>query len=256
MIDHSENLRIALLGMSDNRITEDLVRFLGEEGVKLDVLILQSPNFKGNLARLKRKFAAAGFIATLRRMSYAVTKVVARRFGGAGSSSSVEKNETILVRDPNGDDVKKILEERNIDVLLLSTDSIIRRSVFSTPKRATLNAHPGKLPQYRGLGGLAVQVARGIAPSMSVHIVNEGIDTGPVLLREELPTRILDVNQTEREQILTAWQAKLFARTLQNIASGTATVIDTFLEPSNMTRGVTRAFAERAWAGSSSRGKG
>lgn len=256
MIDRSENLRIALLGMSDNRITEELVRFLDEEGVRLDVLILQSPNFRGNFARLKRKFAAAGFTATVRRVSFAFMKVIARNFGDAGSPSDVEKNEIILVKDPNGDDVKRILEERDIDVLLLSTDSIIRRSVFSIPKRATLNAHPGQLPQFRGLGGLVVQVARGVAPSMSVHIVNEGIDTGPVLLREDLPARILHVDQNEREEILTAWQAKLFARTLRSIASGNATIIDTFLEPSNMTRGVTRAFAERTWAGSRSRMKG
>jgi folate-dependent phosphoribosylglycinamide formyltransferase PurN len=152
--------------------------------------------------------------------------------------------------------VKDILERCDIDVLLLSTDSIIHRSVFSVPRRATLNAHPGQLPQFRGLGGLVVQVSRGVAPSMSVHIVNEGIDTGPVLLREDLPERILWVDQSEREQVLTEWQAKLFALTLRKMASGNAKIVDTFLEPSNMTRGVSRAFAECTWAESKSRMSG
>jgi len=241
-------LRVALLGMSDNRITMDLISFLANEGVELKAVILQVPDLKANLNRLKRKLAAAGLRETILRIRFAVARIAARKFYGHENPVGTEKSNTFFVSDPNDEEVTRIIGRRGIDVLLLSTDSIIRKRVFSAPGRVTLNAHPGKIPQFRGLGGLVVQVFRDVAPSMSVHMVNEGIDTGPVLLRETLPDRVLFVNNDERQQILTQWQAKLFARVLQKLASGSATVIDTFLEPSNMTRGVTSAFAARAWA--------
>lgn len=248
-------LRVALLGMSDNRITMDLISFLDNEGVELDAVILQVPDLKANLSRLRRKLAAGGLRETILRIRFAITRIAARKFGGNKNPVETERSNTFFVSDPNGAEVTRIIERRDIDVLLLSTDSIIRKGIFSAPGRVTLNAHPGKIPQFRGLGGLVVQVSRGVAPSMSVHIVNEGIDTGPILLRETLPDRVMCVKSDERQQLLTEWQAKLFARVLQKLASGSAKVVDTFLEPSNMTRGVTSAFAERTWASAGRRTK-
>ena len=237
----SQPLKVALLGMSDNAVTQTLLAELAECGVACEVVILQVPDFRTNLRRLKRKLLAGGLKATLQRVFYAL------RSRGSYSGAKETRETIVYVRDPNGQEIKDTLQSHDIDVLLLSTDSMISRDVFLIPNRATLNAHPGKIPQYRGLGGLVAQVARGVSPSMSVHQVNEGVDTGPVLRRSRLPDEVLTTDAAIREALITQTQAKMFAKVLEDIRKGRAIPIDTFTEASNMTRGIPAKDSERAW---------
>jgi folate-dependent phosphoribosylglycinamide formyltransferase PurN len=69
------------------------------------------------------------------------------------------------------------------DLLLLADSGIVPRSVLAIPRHATLNAHPGILPHYRGLDPelWAIQDGRFEAIGCTLHIVDPGIDTGPIL---------------------------------------------------------------------------
>ena len=50
-------------------------------------------------------------------------------------------------------------------VLITATDAILKRSIFSAARIATLNGHPGWLPGYRGLGATWYQMERGLPPA-------------------------------------------------------------------------------------------
>ena len=69
------------------------------------------------------------------------------------------------------------------DLLLLADSGIIPRSVLAVPRFATLNAHPGLLPHYRGLDPelWAIDEGRFDAIGCTLHLVNAGIDTGSIL---------------------------------------------------------------------------
>jgi hypothetical protein len=80
----------------------------------------------------------------------------------------------------------------------------------------------------------------GLLPAISVHFVDEGVDTGPLVLRQTIdPKHFNDVANIDN--VIYAYQAKGFKRALEILeATGDRScTIDTFLEPSRMTRGVT-----------------
>jgi phosphoribosylglycinamide formyltransferase-1 len=56
--------------------------------------------------------------------------------------------------------------------------------------RPTLNIHPSLLPAYPGLHAVERQWADGVHESgATVHLVDEGLDTGPVILQGRIRVR-------------------------------------------------------------------
>jgi folate-dependent phosphoribosylglycinamide formyltransferase PurN len=73
------------------------------------------------------------------------------------------------------------------DVLVLVGSPIVPQALLAVPRLGTVNAHYGLLPAYRGMNVTEWSVLRGDPVGVSVHLVDEGIDTGAILLREEIP---------------------------------------------------------------------
>lgn len=69
------------------------------------------------------------------------------------------------------------------ELLLLVDSGIAPASVLAIPTLATLNAHPGVLPEYRGLDTelWAIDEQRFDAVGCTLHLVDPGVDTGPIL---------------------------------------------------------------------------
>jgi hypothetical protein len=69
------------------------------------------------------------------------------------------------------------------DLLLLGQTGLVPRTVLEIPSLATLNAHPGVLPDYRGMDSdlWAIYERRFERVGCSLHLVDPGIDTGPLL---------------------------------------------------------------------------
>jgi folate-dependent phosphoribosylglycinamide formyltransferase PurN len=134
-------------------------------------------------------------------------------------------------------DRKGILLCEAVDILLLATDAIIRSPVLRIPRLATLNAHPGWVPQFRGLGSNYFEMQEGYLPAVSVHQVDEGVDTGPLIVRRHVavePGEGLDAVDRRVERV----QCELFVEVIRRLEAGTVRYVDTFLEPSNMTQGM------------------
>jgi hypothetical protein len=78
------------------------------------------------------------------------------------------------------------------DILVLAGTGIVSPELLSIPRAATLNAHPALLPWVRGNSVVAHSILKGIALGATCHVVDPGIDTGPVLRR-----RLMDVTRVE-----------------------------------------------------------
>jgi phosphoribosylglycinamide formyltransferase 1 len=83
------------------------------------------------------------------------------------------------------------LEERDVELVVLAgfmellTPAFIRRFAGRI-----VNVHPALLPSFPGLGAIEQAVEHGVkVAGVTVHFVDEGVDSGPIVLQEafELP---------------------------------------------------------------------
>lgn len=85
--------------------------------------------------------------------------------------------------------IKKIVTEKNITAAWLMTFAyIIPKALLSIVPSGFINFHYGLLPQYRGANPVLAQMLNGETESgITVHIVDENIDTGPIVLQQKIP---------------------------------------------------------------------
>jgi len=70
---------------------------------------------------------------------------------------------------------------------------IIGKDVFDIPKHGILNLHCGKLPYYRGRAPISRTIMDGNNfLTMTLHKIDEGVDSGDLLLEEEIEIEIND----------------------------------------------------------------
>jgi phosphoribosylglycinamide formyltransferase-1 len=81
------------------------------------------------------------------------------------------------------------LEGQGVDVIVLAGYMQLLRPAFLErfPKR-NVNVHPSLLPTFPGLRAIDEALAAGVETTgVTVHLVDEGVDTGPVLRQEPVP---------------------------------------------------------------------
>jgi methionyl-tRNA formyltransferase len=85
--------------------------------------------------------------------------------------------------------LKKTATEKNITAAWLMTFAyIIPKSLLNLLPGGFVNFHYGLLPQYRGANPVLAQMLNGETESgITVHIVDENIDTGPIVLQQKIP---------------------------------------------------------------------
>ena len=75
------------------------------------------------------------------------------------------------------------LREIAPDAILLAGADIVPPAVLEIPKLGTINGHYGLLPRYRGMNVTEWSIYHDDPVGVSVHLVDSGIDTGPIVAR-------------------------------------------------------------------------
>jgi methionyl-tRNA formyltransferase len=99
------------------------------------------------------------------------------------------------VEGPDDPRLRRLLIKSRPDILVLAGTGIVPANVLSVPTMVTLNAHFGLLPWVRGVCPLENALLRGVPLGVTVHAVDPGIDTGPLIRRVLLP---VGENDTDR----------------------------------------------------------
>ncbi|PIS47142.1 MAG: methionyl-tRNA formyltransferase [Elusimicrobia bacterium CG08_land_8_20_14_0_20_51_18] len=88
----------------------------------------------------------------------------------------------------DGKELKVILEELKPDLgVAVAYGKLLKKEVLSIPKHGFINAHFSLLPKYRGAAPVRRAIMNGEKETgITVFRIDEGLDTGPVLLREKL----------------------------------------------------------------------
>jgi len=95
----------------------------------------------------------------------------------------------IYVEELNSDDLKDVLIERNISLLVLAGVGIVKDDIISIPGLKILNVHSSVLPGYRGTESeiFALADAKYDLIGNTVHFVNNKIDAGEILSIKKFP---------------------------------------------------------------------
>ena len=114
----------------------------------------------------------------------------------------------------DGENVLTLIQQRQTDYLIIAgCGAIIKDNILSLS--CPINIHPGLLPQFRGLDPVLWAIDKQESLGATVHIMDEGIDTGDILLSEPMraqnPQSILEA----RLQVL-RWGGKLLGEFLKN----------------------------------------
>lgn len=72
------------------------------------------------------------------------------------------------------------------DLVVLGGGGILAPEVIETARLGVINAHPALLPWMRGCGVVGHSLTHGVALGATIHRVDAGIDTGPILARRLL----------------------------------------------------------------------
>jgi len=96
-------------------------------------------------------------------------------------------SEVYSVDNFNGPDCESLLKRINPDLLVLGGSRILKKNILEIPKMGVLNAHPGILPKYRGVDVISWAILNGDNIGVTVHLVDEGIDTGRICAQEIIP---------------------------------------------------------------------
>ncbi|MAG74811.1 MAG: hypothetical protein CL962_04535 [Euryarchaeota archaeon] len=97
--------------------------------------------------------------------------------------------EHVEVSIHNSEQVMPYIKELELDLIVFGGTRIIRGEILDFPKDGVINSHPGLLPECRGSASPAWSVYHDIPIGSSTHFCDNGIDTGQLLLRREVPVK-------------------------------------------------------------------
>ena len=91
-------------------------------------------------------------------------------------------------RDQNDRRAVALLREWSPDLVIFTGGNILRQPVLDVPRLGVLNVHLGFLPEVRGMSAPEWSLLKNVPLGITIHYMDAGVDTGPVLERFELPS--------------------------------------------------------------------
>lgn len=117
--------------------------------------------------------------------------------------------------------VARVLKERAVELVVLAGFMRVLGAEFirEFPMRI-MNIHPSLLPSFPGLDVHKKAIEHGVRFSgCTVHFVDEGVDSGPIIIQAVVPISADDSADTLAEKIL-AYEHKLYPEAIQLFSEG------------------------------------
>lgn len=124
-----------------------------------------------------------------------------------------------------------ILEEKRIELVVLAGYlSILGENMVRKYKNKIINVHPSLIPSFCGKGFYGERVHRGVLDygvkitGATVHFVDEGTDTGPIILQKSVEVLDGDTIETLASRVLKV-EHELLPKAIQLLAEGKLEVV-------------------------------
>jgi phosphoribosylglycinamide formyltransferase-1 len=133
---------------------------------------------------------------------------------------------TISPEDFSGKDsyyshIAKELKSRNVELVVLAGFMrVVGKPLIKGFQNKIMNIHPALLPSFPGLHGQKQAVDYGVKISgCTVHFVDEGVDTGPIIIQAAVPAYENDTEDSLSERILKE-EHKIFTLAIKLFSEG------------------------------------
>jgi phosphoribosylglycinamide formyltransferase 1 len=115
----------------------------------------------------------------------------------------------------------RILESKCVDLVILAGFMrIITPTLLKAFPQKIMNIHPALLPSFPGIHGQKQALEYGVKISgCTVHFVDEGVDTGPIILQRAVQVFDDDTEETLAARILTE-EHRIYPQAIQLFAEG------------------------------------
>jgi formyltetrahydrofolate-dependent phosphoribosylglycinamide formyltransferase len=194
-------------------------------GNPLRLAVLISGGGSGLASLLKHQLAE--------RRNHRTVLVLSDRIDSGGLEFGRESDiRTLAIQLPNEPDPEKrrILHEQEINEALVSCDTeMIVLSGYMrilTPwfvgkwKGRIVNIHPSLLPAFPGAHAHRDVLSAGVSTTgCTVHLVDEGVDSGPILAHREVPV-MPDDDETSLQERVKRAERLLYPSVIDQLASG------------------------------------
>jgi len=203
---------------------------------------------RSQLAMLRSDIKRSGYIATARKVlghhnghqssgtdglsllrEYAASHDLADWDAPLITLCSKHGIEFVNVDSINSSAAVNLIKDRNIDVIVNMASADFREPIIDAVRMGILNAHMGYLPTFRGIDGLEWSLFYGHRIGVTMHFIAPGIDTGDILLFEEIPVAHGDTIDSLRARSA-AVNIELFAEAIKRLREGTASRTEQKLE--------------------------
>jgi len=108
------------------------------------------------------------------------------------------------VKDHNDPEAIAALESMRPDVVAFTGGGIIRKPLLEAAGRGIFNTHMGPLPAYRGMDVVEWPILekrhRDPGLGVTLHFMDRGIDTGPIVRTQQVPIRTGDSMERLRKR--------------------------------------------------------
>ena len=122
------------------------------------------------------------------------------------------------VKDKNT--IEKIRAQKPEIIFCIGSMQLIPKKVLAIPPLGVVNIHPALLPKYRGRYSTAHAIFSGEKETgATLHFMNEGIDSGPIIMQEAFPILEKDTARTVYDKF-TEVGTDLFRRFVQSLKRG------------------------------------
>lgn len=174
-------MKIVILTNNNSQFGKKLVQQLEENGITLEGIVILNQPLSYHIKLFRYVKRSVGFLEAI---IFSVL-IILKGFITKNEKISYE-GFTSRLHFSNGTNTREtesLLKKLNPDIIILGQTGIIRKNIIATANIGVLNAHPGILPDYRGIDCLkwAVFNKEFSKIGCSIHWVNAGVDTGPII---------------------------------------------------------------------------
>jgi methionyl-tRNA formyltransferase len=118
----------------------------------------------------------------------------------------------------NGSEAVDYVTLQKTDLLINAGGGIFKPTLIQAPRIGILNAHMGALPAFRGMNVLEWSPFHDQPAGVTLHLIDAGIDTGDILLFEEIAAEADDTIASLRAKSLVT-SVELMVRAVEGTSS-------------------------------------
>ena len=138
-----------------------------------------------------------------------------------------------VTREEFNDTLISKLDSYNLDLIVLAGCMVVLPAkLIAKYENRIINIHPALIPSFCGKGfyGLHVHkevLKRGVKiTGATVHFVDEGTDTGPIIMQKAVEVKEDDTPETLQRRVMEEAEWKIMPKAIDLIANGKVTIKD------------------------------